>query len=161
MTGAAARIELIEVDDVIVGALLGGGTTPLDLAVGFPRTEDVQALQGFERGALSFLIAVDGVVVGTCGTHGPPNADGVLELGWGLVASARGRGVGTAAVTQLLDRARRRYPTATIVAHTEWSDTGAGLLADSAASESLLDGLGFVADPPPDAPGYRAWRLAG
>ena len=75
-------------------------------------------------------------------------------------AGARGRGIGTTAVTQLLAETRRRYPAASIVAHTEWVADGEVMVADSAASEAILGRLGFVAEPPPTEPGYRAWRLA-
>jgi RimJ/RimL family protein N-acetyltransferase len=156
VTGA---VELIEIDDVTAAALGGRGAMRVQCAAGFPRSEDLEALRARERGALSFLIAADGVVVGTCGTHGPPNADGVVELGWGLVAAARGRGVGTTAVTALLDAAVRRYPHASFVAHTEWSDVDGDLLADSEASEAILRRLGFAPAPVPSEPGYRAWRL--
>ena len=156
-----AAVELIEVDDAIAMALRAEGGASLRVAAGFPRTEDLEALRAFEHGALSFLVAADGVVVGTCGTHGPPSTGGVVELGWGLVAEARGRGVGAVAVAQLVEVATRRYPTAAIVAHTEWSDGGDGVVANSAASEAILRRLGFTSDPAPSEPGYRAWRLAG
>jgi RimJ/RimL family protein N-acetyltransferase len=152
-------VELVEIDDDVAAALRGDRGAPLEVAPGFPRKEDVEGIRAHERGALAFLITIDGVVVGTCGAHGPPNAEDVVELGWGLVATARGRGVGTAAVTQLLERATHRYPTASIVAHTEWSDDGDGLVADSAASEAILARLNFVPDRAPGEPGYRGWRL--
>jgi len=152
----------LEIDDALA-AELGehGSSSVVRLAEGFPRKEDTEALRAWGRGALSFLIVEDGLVVGTCGSHGPPNADGDVELGWGLVAAARGRGVGTAAVTQLLRAAQRSHPGATIVAHTEWMDHGDGPVADSPPSESILRRLGFSASPPPQEPGYRAWRLEG
>jgi len=157
----SGAVELVEIDDVVAAALRDGHATTLPLASGFPRSEDLEALRARERGALSYLIVTDGLVVGTCGSHGPPSVHDVVELGWGLVASARGRGVGTAAVTQLLEAATRRYPDATIVAHTEWSDAGTGIVADSAASEAMLERLGFSPEPEPIEPGYRAWRLVG
>ena len=101
-----------------------------------------------------------GVVVGTCGTHAAPQDGGTIELGWGLVASARGRGVGTTAVAGLLDATRRRYPRAQIVAHTEWREDRGQMVADSEASEAILRRLGFLAEDPPAEPGYRAWRLS-
>ncbi len=156
MTGTVA---LLEIDDVVAAELRGASPSSLRVADGFPRREDQEALAAYDRGALSFLVAEDGVVVGTCGTHGPPGPSGTIELGWGLVEGARGRGVGTAAVTQLLGEVRRRSPAAAIVAHTEWMDDGVTTAADSAASEAILARLGFEAAPPPTEPGYRAWRL--
>lgn len=156
MTGTVA---LLEIDDALAAELRGKGSSSVRLAEGFPRKEDTEALRAWGRGALSYVILENGVVVGTCGTHGPPNADGAVELGWGLVAGARGRGVGTAAVAQLLHAAQRRHPGATIVAHTEWMDHGDGPVADSPPSEAILRRLGFNASPEPHEPGYRAWRL--
>jgi GNAT superfamily N-acetyltransferase len=156
VTGAVA---LVEVDDGVAAELRGDRTSTRILAAGFPRREDREALRAYDRGALAYLVTEDGVVVGTCGTHGPPGSDGAVELGWGLVEGARGRGVGTTAVTQLVEAARRRFPRARIVAHTEWRVDGDAMVADSASSEAILRRLGFLGAPAPTEPGYRAWRL--
>src|SRR4051812_30087163 len=42
-----------------------------------------------------WLVLLDGVVIGDCGTHGPPDADGCVEIGYGLAAPYRGRGHGS------------------------------------------------------------------
>lgn len=52
------------------------------------------------------LVVEDGVVVGHGGFHEPPGPDGVVELGYTVVPSARGRGVATAVVGLLLEQAR-------------------------------------------------------
>ena len=49
----------------------------------------------------TFLVLEDGIVVGDCGWFGPP-VEGVVEIGYGLAPSARGRGVGTTTVSLLL-----------------------------------------------------------
>ncbi len=56
----------------------------------------------------TFLVAVGGVVVGECGWFGPPDAEGVVDLGYGLAPSARGRGIATEAVALLLAWARQQ-----------------------------------------------------
>lgn len=152
-------VALLEVDDVLAAAIRGTAPFPIPVADGFPRDEDRQGLRAYDLGSPAYVIVEDGVAVGTCGTHGPPDAAGAVELGWGLVEGVRGRGVGTAAVAALLDGVRHRYPDATLVARTEWVPDGAGVVADSAASEAILRRLGFTATPAPDAPGYRDWRL--
>jgi RimJ/RimL family protein N-acetyltransferase len=154
-------VALLAIDDVIAAELRGASPRSFTVAEGFPRREDTEALAARERGSLSYLVVEHGVVVGTCGTHGPPRTGAVIELGWGLVVGARGRGVGRTAVTLLLDETRRRYPSSSIVAHTEWSMVGEAMAADSVASESILVRLGFEGEPPPTEPGYRAWRLRG
>jgi len=48
-----------------------------------------------------------GRAVGGAGFFGPPDDSGTVTIGYGLVASARGRGYATEAVRCLLDLARR------------------------------------------------------
>jgi Acetyltransferase (GNAT) domain len=151
-------VTLLVVDDVAASELRGDAPPTFAVAPGFPRPEDGAALHAYERGALSYLVTEDRVVVGTCGAHGPPD-HGTIELGWGLVESARGRGIGTIAVRLLLAETRRCFPEAAVVAHTEWCASGDAMIPDSAASEAILRRLGFEAAAPPTEPGYRAWRL--
>lgn len=48
-----------------------------------------------------------GQVVGGAGFHGPPDRDGMVEIGYGLVPSARGHGYATEAALALVDLAAR------------------------------------------------------
>ena len=54
-------------------------------------------------GNLSFVIDVDGVAVGTVGVFDIDEVSRHGELGIALVPSARGKGIGTEAVTQILE----------------------------------------------------------
>lgn len=158
---SSTGVTLIELDDVLVQQVRGAVPPSLAHAKGFPRTEDLEALATWERGAMGFLI-VDrtGHVVGTCGTHGPPAA-GEVELGWGLVESARGAGVGGEAVDLLVDAVRVRHPTARIVVRTEWDVLDGIPVAVSPASEAILARRGFHGDPAPRAKATRGWSLSG
>jgi RimJ/RimL family protein N-acetyltransferase len=49
--------------------------------------------------------AQTGQVIGGCGFLGPPDADGSVEIGYGLVPSERGKGIATEAVKGLLEAA--------------------------------------------------------
>ena len=51
----------------------------------------------------TFLVELNGVVVGDCGWFGPPDGAGEVEIGYGLAPSARGRRIGTEAVVLLRD----------------------------------------------------------
>lgn len=94
----------------VASAVVSGGD--VDVALGLPRCRDwphadtADALRPLAEHPEhtsdgTFLICRDGVVVGDCGWFGPP-VDGEVEIGYGVAASARGRGVGTAAVRLLL-----------------------------------------------------------
>lgn len=110
VTSPRLRLELITADEA--ADMLAGRRRPAwDPA--YPREEDrfaatlVKAdapLPGW--GPRHVVRAFDGLVVGSIGFHGPPTAgdDGVpeAEVGYGLVASARGHGAATEALTALL-----------------------------------------------------------
>jgi RimJ/RimL family protein N-acetyltransferase len=89
------------------------GTDPL-WATGYPMEGDQRACQAYLRqlpviGGSSrsqpfgyYQVVLDRTVVGGIGFHGPPR-DGLVEVGYGVVPSVRGRGVATAALGQILD----------------------------------------------------------
>jgi GNAT superfamily N-acetyltransferase len=152
-------VHLDPVDDVIAAEVRGIAPATRRFASGFPRSEDLDAIGARARGAIAFLVVHDGAVVGTCGTHEAPRVDGVIELGWGLVEPARGRGVGTSAVRALVGTVRASFPRATLLARTRWSHRAGELEPESPASEAILMHMGFAPAPPPAAPGLRSWRL--
>ena len=41
------------------------------------------------------------MVIGDCGTHGPPDSSGRVEIGYGLAAPYRGQGFGSEAVAAI------------------------------------------------------------
>jgi len=51
---------------------------------------------------LMMILDAAGLAVGGIGFFGPPDADGGVEIGYGLVPSARGQGLATAALTEVL-----------------------------------------------------------
>lgn len=153
-------VTLIELDDVLAQQVRGIVPPSQVPAEGFPRTEDLEALAAWERGAMGFLVVDrDGNAVGTCGSHGPPRR-GTIELGWGLVESARGRGIGSAAVDLLIEAVRTRHPSARVVVRTEWDLVNGTPTAVSPASEAILERRGFLADPVPTGKARRGWSLS-
>ena len=69
------------------------------------------AIRDIDSGAAALLPTVwlvvrraDGRIVGDLGTHGPPDREGCVEIGYALAPSARGQGIGTAAVAALVGR---------------------------------------------------------
>lgn len=105
-----ARLRLVLWDDATVTAVRSGARLP-DWHPDFPREDDVAAAsiwrEGDPWGPRS--IVHEGVAVGSIGFFGAPEpaADGVpeVEVGFGLVAPARGQGLATEALAALLQRA--------------------------------------------------------
>jgi [ribosomal protein S5]-alanine N-acetyltransferase len=69
------------------------------------------AIRDIDSGAAAVLPTVwlvirraDGQIVGDMGTHGPPDGEGHVEIGYSLAPSLRGKGIGTAAVGALVGR---------------------------------------------------------
>jgi signal peptidase I len=89
------------------------------------------------------------MVVGDVGFHGPPTADGTVEIGYSVVPSRRRRGYATTGARTLLDWASQQPRVRRIVA---------GCLADNGPSIRTLDRLGFVQDGERD--GELRWVLA-
>ena len=99
------------------------------------------AIRDIDSGAAAALPTVwlvvrraDGQIVGDLGTHGPPDATGCVEIGYSLAPSARGKGIGTAAVGALVERLA-----AVPGIHRITAVTG----AENAASRRLLERQGF------------------
>jgi RimJ/RimL family protein N-acetyltransferase len=99
------------------------------------------AIRDIESGAAAALPTVwlvvrrtDGQIVGDMGTHGPPGTAGCVEIGYSLAPSARGQGIGTAAVGALVKRLA-----AVPEIHRITAVTGAG----NTVSRRLLERQGF------------------
>ncbi len=76
-----------------------------------------------------------GLVVGAAGFKGPPDQQAEVEIGYGLVASARGQGYATEAVQALVELAARNAVSAVT------ADTA----VDNVASQRVLIRCGFTA----------------
>lgn len=61
---------------------------------GWPHGDTRDGLALVASGALGWLVTLDGVVIGDCGTTGPAGPDGTVEIGYGLAGPYRGRGYG-------------------------------------------------------------------
>ncbi|MET8507291.1 GNAT family N-acetyltransferase [Streptomyces sp. NPDC004787] len=92
-------------------------------AEGYPADGDARSARGFldgvaERGdpgayrPYPIRLLADGTTIGGIGFHGPPDADGVVTVGYGLVPGARGQGYASEALRALIARAREAGATA-------------------------------------------------
>jgi GNAT superfamily N-acetyltransferase len=81
-----------------------------------------------------WLVKLAGRTIGDCGTHGPVDASGTIEIGYGFAAPYRGRGYGTEVVSVLTQWLVQRPGVARILARTS---------IDNVASWKLLEKVGF------------------
>lgn len=72
--------------------------------------------------------------IGSCGFKGPPDANGVVEIAYGIEESYRSQGFATEAVTSLLGYAKSIENVRLIRAHTK---------SEGVASERVLSKCGF------------------
>lgn len=106
---------------------------------GFPRADDTSLLAGVvasgddARGV--YVVELDGEPVGTVGCAGALSPDGDQEVGYGLVAVARGQGVATEAVGALCAHLERLPGVRRLTAEA---------LPGNSASLRVLQRLGFV-----------------
>jgi len=143
-----SRLELRAVPRGVATAVVdGAGLDTALCAAGLTRVRDwphadtIDALRGLAEhaelsGEGSFLVVRrDAAVVGDCGWFGPPDEQGQVEIGYGLAASARRQGLGTAAVQQLLAWVGQQPAVRTVTAE---------VLVGNEPSLRLLARLGFV-----------------
>jgi len=148
----SAAVELVALPPATIHALAAGDldaanlTSPAPLTPLFvgPRARYVWGLRSRQVDADPAAVpwitgaVVDtatGAVVGYAGFHGPPDAQGMVEVGYTIDADHRRRGYARAALRALLDRARRE-PLVRVVRAT--------ISPDNAASRSLVLQHGFV-----------------
>lgn len=158
------RVELSAVDEVVLEQLVLAATTdaaadevtpPLTEGPGWTATR-VSWLRSFHRDCRAGLdgpareatwaIAVDNHVVGSARLK-HTDEQGVLETGLWLTRSARGRGVGRAAMVAVLQQAARAGA-ARVVAETT---------VVNASALAVLQHLGFDTAPTDDGRGVRAF----
>ena len=133
------RLVLVPQSLAAARALLAGEDVGLPLAPGYPHADSLDALGWVEHGGPDdggwfITLAEDGRVVGDCGTFGPPDDEGLVEIGYGLAAPFRGRGIGTEAVGALADWVAAQPGVRVVVASVE---------VGNEPSRRLLVRLGF------------------
>ncbi|NIK58155.1 GNAT family N-acetyltransferase [Kribbella shirazensis] len=91
-----------------------------------------------DPGAFGWLVklaVVDGIVVGYAGFHGPPDDDGMVEVGYTVDPPYRRRGYARAILTALLERAAAEPDVRTV---------RATISPTNEASLATIAGFGFV-----------------
>jgi RimJ/RimL family protein N-acetyltransferase len=129
------RVLLVQLPVDRVDAVLAGDLHPYTAGKGWPTDDTVAAMSFRAARGLLWLIVVDGAVVGDIGTKGPLDAADGVEIGYGLAAPHRGRGIGTSAAAALVEWLLTRADVRRVVAHVD---------RDNTPSVRLLRRLDFV-----------------
>ena len=115
-------------------------------ADGFPRQDDLDGLGMLLRaggdtakappfGSMLITERASRNAIGSIGFHGPPDEEGQVTIGYGLVEQYRGRGLGTEALEALIAYCRTRSEVRTILADTDVENT---------VSQRVLEKCGFT-----------------
>lgn len=135
------RLVLVPQTREAAAALLAGRDCGMPLGEGYPHADTLDGLRlqvehgGPEDGGWFLTLASDGRVVGDCGTHGPVDDAGRVEIGYGIAAPFRGRGLGTEGVRAMADWLAGQPGVAALTASVE---------VGNEPSRRLLSRLGFV-----------------
>ncbi len=81
-----------------------------------------------------WMITLEGEIIGDCGTHGPADDTGTIEIGYGLAAPYRAHGYGTEVVQGITDWLSEQQGIHVVRATT---------LQDNVASRRVLEHAGF------------------
>jgi ribosomal-protein-alanine N-acetyltransferase len=130
------RLVLEPLSQEIARAVVEGRPDGLRHGDGWPHDDTLDALRMVaDHGSEAWLILEDGVVIGDAGTHGPPDEQGDVEIGYGLAAPARGRGLAAEFVPALARTLLARPEVKRVVARA--------VLADNVPSRRALERAGF------------------
>jgi RimJ/RimL family protein N-acetyltransferase len=106
-----------------------------DAAPGWPHDDTAAGLGFAAEGAWTWLVLDDAErIAGECGIKDVPDAAGRVEIGYGLAAGSRGRGLGTRAVAAMLDELAQTGVVREVLACVH---------PGNVASGRLLERLGF------------------
>jgi RimJ/RimL family protein N-acetyltransferase len=136
---ATARLLLVPVARETAQAVLSGELGGLRVADGWPHEDSLDGLRlAVEHDATCWFVTHDGVVIGDCGTHGPPDDRGNVEIGYGLAPPARGSGFGTELVAGLCHWLLEQPEVVRVVARE--------VEVDNVPSRRALERAGFVVE---------------
>jgi RimJ/RimL family protein N-acetyltransferase len=134
----SALTALVEGDLATASALTGVALPPFFLEEGWLwrlRLDQVGADPAAQAWVVRAVVVEDAGVVGHAGFHGPPDADGVVEVGYTVLPHLRGRGYAKAALAALIAEA---------AAVPEVRVVRACVQPGNAASLAVVRGAGFV-----------------
>ncbi len=117
------RLVLEPVPEGLAKAVIGGDLSGVVAGEGWPHADTMDGMRHTtSTGGLLWFVTLDGVVIGDCGTHAPVAPDGLVEIGYGLSAAYRGRGLGAELVSGLSAWLAARADVRRVIAGTETSN---------------------------------------
>lgn len=162
-----SRLSLIDCDlDIWEAVLQGNNFLSQVLGVNVPKnwSENTDAFPMFVEmvkqnpdlivwGGKLIIYKPDNLLIGSCGYKGKPSPEGMVEIGYEIKVSHRGKGLATEAARALVDFAFNDPTVTLVIAHT---------LPQGSASTSVLSKLGFKCvgtDDDPDEGEVWRWEL--
>jgi ribosomal-protein-alanine N-acetyltransferase len=139
-------------DDALSEALgcdVAAGWATFTEALGPTRDAIAASPDGAAWGTRFFVSGEPPQLVGWGGFKGPPK-DGVVELGYEIAESHRGRGIATAATRAMVAEALSDAAVTAVIAHT---------LPERNASNHILEKVGFAFDGEVHESGDAVWRF--
>ena len=137
-----ARLRLEPVTTEMARGVVAGDLSVLEVAgltaaEGWPHDDTVDGLTMPAKTGVpgGWLIVAGNAVIGDCGTHGPVDEAGNVEIGYGLAAPSRGQGYGSEAVAAI---------TGWLLARPEVRQIHACTLTDNLPSRRVLEKAGFT-----------------
>ena len=140
---AAGDLLLQPVSATLAAELTARDFHQVKLGDGWPHEDSLDGLGMVAAGrALGWLVTLDGLVVGECGTHGLTDGVTLVEIGYGLAAPVRGRGYGRELVRALSAWLLGQPGVTGLLAHTDPDNTPSRRSLESAGfhSEGMEDG---------------------
>jgi RimJ/RimL family protein N-acetyltransferase len=132
------RLVLEPIAPEVAEAVVAGDLSGLRVGEGWPHADTVDGVgMAVRHGhAAGWFVTLGGEIIGDCGTHGPPDEAGDVEIGYGLAEPYRGRGYGSELVIAASRWLLRRPGVRRVVARE--------VLADNVPSRRALERAGFV-----------------
>lgn len=133
-----SRLVLEPVTRELAHAVVSGRMPDIRVGPGWPHadTADALALALIANAGPSWVITLDGSVIGDCGAFSWPDEDGVVEIGYGLAEPFRGNGYATEAAEGMCRWLFSEARATAIIA--------TGVDDDNVASRRVLEKLGFA-----------------
>src|SRR5713101_589601 len=134
-----AHLVLTPLESGVARSVVDADLSRIARSAGWPHDDTLDAIRmatAIGGSSLVWLVTLDGVVIGECGTVGGLDETGLIEIGYGLAAEHRRRGYGNELVAALSDWLLTRPHVEGVVARE--------VLAENVASRRALENAGFA-----------------